>query len=51
MAVARTSSNPHRQIAKNFTPLPASEMKDLSMELSQKYKVSIDRFFATHRDC
>ena len=39
------------EIAKNFTPLPASEMKDLSMELSQKYKASIDRFFATHRDC
>ena len=39
------------EVAKNFKPLPDSEMKDLSTELSQKYKAGIDRYFANHRDC
>jgi predicted aldo/keto reductase-like oxidoreductase len=38
-------------VAKNFQPLPKREMDDLSTELSQKYKASIDRYFAGHRDC
>jgi predicted aldo/keto reductase-like oxidoreductase len=38
-------------VAKNFQPLPKREMDDLSTELSQKYKASIDRYFADHRDC
>ena len=43
--------NQNVEVAKNFKPLPESEMKDLSTELSQKYKAHIDRFFAVHRDC
>ena len=39
------------EVARNFTPLPASEMQSLSTELAAKYKAGIDRFFATHRDC
>jgi hypothetical protein len=38
-------------VAKSFQPLPKREMDDLSTELSQKYKASIDRYFADHRDC
>lgn len=38
-------------IAKNFEPLPKSEMENLSTELSKKYKAHIDRFFSNHRDC
>lgn len=37
-------------IAKSFKPLPASEMRQLSGELSKQYKAEIDRFFATHID-
>jgi len=43
--------NQNVEVAKNFKPLPESEMKELSTELSQKYKAQIDRFFAAHRDC
>jgi len=38
-------------IAKNFTPLPKSEMQELSADLSTKYKAMLDRYFADHRDC
>lgn len=43
--------NRNADVAKNFKPLPKQEMEDLSNELSQKYKVHIDRYFASHRDC
>jgi aryl-alcohol dehydrogenase-like predicted oxidoreductase len=43
--------NENVDIAKNFTPLPKSEMQGLSAELSEKYKAAMDRFFANHRDC
>lgn len=39
------------QIAKNFKPLPAAEMKALSTELSRTYKAQLDHFFSTHTDC
>jgi predicted aldo/keto reductase-like oxidoreductase len=39
------------EVARNFTPLPKSEMHDLSSALSTKYKASLDQFFLTHHDC
>lgn len=38
------------QIAKAFKPLPSSEMKSLSDQLSTAHKAAIDRFFADHVD-
>ena len=38
------------EIAKAFKPLPKSEMRKLSGDLSMKYKAQIDRFFADHID-
>ena len=43
--------NENVEVAKNFKPLPKTEMHDLSSELSRKYKAQIDRYFASHRDC
>jgi uncharacterized protein len=37
-------------VARNFKPLSASEMKELSSKLSEGYKASIDRFFMNHID-
>jgi predicted aldo/keto reductase-like oxidoreductase len=38
------------RLAKAFKPLPASERKQLSDELSKKYKAQLDHFFSTHVD-
>jgi predicted aldo/keto reductase-like oxidoreductase len=38
------------RLAKAFKPLPASEMKKLSNELSAKYKAQLDHFFSHHID-
>jgi len=43
--------NQNVETAKNFKPLSESEMRDLSTELSAKFKANIDRYFAGHRDC
>ena len=43
--------NQNVETAKNFQPLSPSEMRDLSTELSQKFKAGIDRYFADHHDC
>jgi hypothetical protein len=37
-------------LAKAFKPLPVSERKKLSDELSTKYKAQLDHFFANHID-
>ena len=39
------------QIAKNFQPMPPDEMKQLSNQLADAYKVAIDTHFAHHTDC
>jgi uncharacterized protein len=39
------------EVARNFKPLSASEMDELSTRLSQENKASIDRFFMGHVDC
>jgi aryl-alcohol dehydrogenase-like predicted oxidoreductase len=39
------------EVARNFKPLPPSEMKELSTSLAANYKASIDRFFMNHIDC
>jgi predicted aldo/keto reductase-like oxidoreductase len=38
------------QLAKAFKPLAKSEMKELSGELSKKYKAQLDQFFSNHVD-
>jgi predicted aldo/keto reductase-like oxidoreductase len=38
------------RLAKAFKPLPVSEMKKLSGELSTKYKAQLDHFFSHHID-
>ena len=38
------------RLAKAFKPLPVSERKKLSDELSTKYKAQLDHFFANHID-
>ncbi|HEY6988897.1 MAG TPA: aldo/keto reductase [Bryobacteraceae bacterium] len=38
------------QFAKNFTPLPKSEMERISGTLSEKQKAKLDLFFSTHVD-
>ncbi len=38
------------EVARNFKPLPADEMRDLSGKLSAETKASIDRFFLYHID-
>jgi len=38
------------RVAKNFVPMPESEMKEFSERLSAAKKKSIDAFFANHRD-
>jgi len=38
------------RVAKAFQPLPASEMKQLSEELSGAQKASLDAFFNDHID-
>lgn len=38
------------KIAKAFKPLPAGEMQKLADNLSGKYKVALDQFFANHVD-
>jgi hypothetical protein len=38
------------QSAKNFKPLPRSEMQEMSGRLSEKNKEALDLFFATHVD-
>lgn len=38
------------RIAKNFKPLPKSEMKQLSSTLALQHKAAIDRMFANHVD-
>jgi uncharacterized protein len=43
--------NRNVETAKNFKPLSEQEMRDFSTELSGKFKASIDRYFAGHRDC
>ncbi len=43
--------NQNVETAKNFKPLSQQEMRDLSTGLSGKFKASIDRHFADHRDC
>ena len=43
--------NQNVETAKNFKPLSEQEMRDFSTELSGKFKASIDRYFADHRDC
>lgn len=43
--------NQNVETAKNFKPLSEQEMRDFSTELSGKFKASIDRYFAAHRDC
>ena len=43
--------NRNVETAKNFKPLSEQEMRDFSTELSGKFKASIDRYFAAHRDC
>jgi predicted aldo/keto reductase-like oxidoreductase len=43
--------NQNVETAKNFKPLSEQEMRDFSTELSDKFKASIDRYFADHRDC
>ena len=37
-------------VARNFKPLPQSEMREMSRELSATHKAEIDRFFAHHLD-
>jgi hypothetical protein len=37
-------------LAKAFKPLPVSERKKLSDELSAKYKAQLDHFFSHHVD-
>jgi predicted aldo/keto reductase-like oxidoreductase len=38
------------RVAKAFKPMPASERKQLSEELSKKYKAQLDHFFMHHID-
>ena len=38
------------RLAKAFKPLPASERKQMSDELSKKYKAQLDHFFSNHID-
>lgn len=38
------------RLAKAFTPLPMSERKKMSTELSAKYKAQLDHFFSNHVD-
>ncbi|MGE5647988.1 MAG: aldo/keto reductase [Acidobacteriota bacterium] len=38
------------EVARNFKPMPAEEMRQLSTELATNYKASIDRFFMDHID-
>ena len=38
------------KLAKSFKPMPASERKQLSGELSKKYKAQLDQFFMNHID-
>ncbi|MEK7406946.1 MAG: aldo/keto reductase [Acidobacteriota bacterium] len=38
------------ELARNFQPLPAGEMRRLSDELSAKYSVALYRFFCNHVD-
>jgi aryl-alcohol dehydrogenase-like predicted oxidoreductase len=38
-------------VAKNFSPMPEDEMRDLSRDLAAKHKVAMDRFFHSHIDC
>jgi predicted aldo/keto reductase-like oxidoreductase len=39
------------RLAKAFKPLPMDERRQLSNELSTKYKAQIDHFFSNHVDC
>jgi aryl-alcohol dehydrogenase-like predicted oxidoreductase len=39
------------EIAKAYQPMPPDDMKQLANQLSDAYKVSIDRHFAGHVDC
>jgi hypothetical protein len=38
-------------VAKNFTPMPEEEMRNLSRDLAAKYKLAMDTFFQDHIDC
>src|SRR5580693_5768494 len=38
-------------VAKNFSPMPDDEMRDLSRDLAAKHKAALDRFFHSHIDC
>ncbi len=38
------------ELARNFKPLPESEMRELSRSLSAGHKAAIDRFFLRHMD-
>jgi predicted aldo/keto reductase-like oxidoreductase len=37
-------------VAKNFTPMPEDEMRNLSRDLAEKYKLALDSFFHGHID-
>ncbi len=42
--------NQNIAVAKNFQPLPANEMRDLSYELATQHKARLDQHFADHFD-
>jgi aryl-alcohol dehydrogenase-like predicted oxidoreductase len=42
--------NQNIAVAKNFQPLPATEMRDLSHELATQHKARLDQHFADHFD-